>query len=402
MSLARFLDEDQQPEIRDHVTRLTSARFVSNVCVRFAQPYLGVIGRSLGVGLGSMGLATSLGEFTGLLGPFVGHHIARRSRRLFMALALCLMAVGTALAGVAPSVTVISVAFILLTFGKVVFDNAMSAWTVERTHHDTRGQVVGLTEIAWGGAILLGVPILAVVVYLSSWRLAYGVATAMVLLMAFHLWRRLPRDKPDVAVDEPRIKPEWTRPAICGFLAFGMLMGTGMCLFVSFGSWFKDVHGYSTLGIGALSIVLGAVEVLAATTTMRFADRWGKRRSVRLGAAVMIPPALALTAVGHHSIVGIALLAVFFLGFEFSIVTFVSLVPTLQPAAPVTAFGIAIGFGTLGRGLTAIASTRLYTAHGIGGSTVLAAALAAGALLALTGVSEPARTTLRPAPAPPA
>jgi hypothetical protein len=46
--------------------------------------------------------------------------------------------------------------------------------------------------------------------------------------------------------------------------------------------------------------------------------------------------------------------------------------------------------GTVSRGVVAIASTRLYTAHGIGGSSLLAAGIATAALLTLTFVREPA------------
>jgi hypothetical protein len=84
------------------------------------------------------------------------------------------------------------------------------------------------------------------------------------------------------------------------------------------------------------------------------------------------------------------LLSVLFLGFEFAVVSFASLLPSLQPDSPSTAFGLAVGVGTVSRGIVAIASTRLYTAHGIGGSSLLAASLAAAALLTLTFVREPA------------
>jgi hypothetical protein len=43
-----------------------------------------------------------------------------------------------------------------------------------------------------------------------------------------------------------------------------------------------------------------------------------------------------------------------------------------------------VGIGTVGRGVMSIASTRVYSAHGIGGSGALGAACAAGVVLACT------------------
>lgn len=392
--LGRFLDEQHSQEVRDHVTRLTVARFVGNTGLRFAQPYLGVIGRSLGVSLSTMGVATSFGEFTGLLGPLVGHQLNKRSRRASMSLALCVLALGTALAGAAPSVAAISVGFVVLSLGKIMFDNGMNSWLVERTEYATRGRVVGLTEIAWAGAILIGIPLLAILVFATSWRYAYGTIALCLVLMAWHLWRHLPKDRPTGHLDGARTAIVWSLPAAAGFVSFGLVMAIGGCLFVSFGSWLKDVHGFSSLGIGAVSILLGTVELLASTSTVRFTDRWGKRRSIRVGVMVALPAAVGLAFVGHQAALGLTLLSVLFLGFEFAVVSFASLLPSLQPHSPSTAFGLAVGVGTVSRGIVAIASTRLYTAHGIGGSSLLAAGMATAALATLNFVTEPVRQAL--------
>lgn len=389
MPLGRFLDDEHSPDVREHITRLTVARFVGNTALRFAPPYLGVIGRSLGVSLSTMGVATSFGEFTGLLGPFVGHQLDKRSRRAAMTVALIVLAIGTALAGAAPSMAAISMGFVVLSLGKMMFDNGMNSWLVERTEYETRGRVVGLTEIAWAGAILIGIPLLAILVFATSWRYAYGATAVALLFMAWHLWRRLPNDRPATHGDGARATFVWSLPAVAGFLSFGLVMAVGTCLFVSFGSWLKDVHGFSTLGIGAVSILLGAVELLASTSTIRFTDRLGKRRSIRFGVMVALPAAVGLARASHHAVFGLLLLSLLFLGFEFAIVSFASLLPSLQPDSPSLAFGLAVGVGTVSRGIVAIASTRLYTSHGIQGSSLLAAGIAAAALATLHFVREP-------------
>ena len=389
MPLRRFIDADHADDVKEHISRLTLARFVTNTGLRFAIPFLSIIGKSLGASLNQMGVAASFGDFTGLAGPVIGHQLDRRSRRTTMSLCLGGVAFGTALAAGAQSVLAISLAFIVLSLAKLMFDNSMNAWVTERTDYAKRAQVIGLTEISWAGAVLVGIPLLAVVVYFSNWRFGYGILTVIVLAVAIHLWRVLPPDTPTVHA-ESRSRLEWSMPAVAGFLAFGLIMSTGQCLFVAFGAWLKDAFGFSTLGIGAVSFLLGGAELVASTSTMRFTDKLGKRRAIRMGVALMIPTGCGLAVVGRVPSVGLALLALFFLGFEFAIVSFIPLVPTLQPKNPSSAFGIAVGLGTICRGITAIVSTRLYTSHGIGGSALLAAGIGAVAIVLLTAVREPA------------
>jgi len=113
------------------------------------------------------------------------------------------------------------------------------------------------------------------------------------------------------------------------------------------------------------------------------------------GAALVIPAALALGTVGGHVVVGVAVLFLFVLGFEFAIVSFIPLITEVVPGARAASLGTAAGFGTAGRGLAALVSTSLYTHIGVGASGVVSAICAAGALtlLALFVHEPPANAT---------
>lgn len=92
----------------------------------------------------------------------------------------------------------------------------------------------------------------------------------------------------------------------------------------------------------------------------------------------MVPCALLLaTGLSAHLVSGVALLMLFFFGFEFAIVSSISLTSNLVPGLPAKGIGIGIGAATLGRALAAIPATRLYDAHGFGASMILAACCAA-------------------------
>jgi hypothetical protein len=96
------------------------------------------------------------------------------------------------------------------------------------------------------------------------------------------------------------------------------------------------------------------------------------------GAAVMVPAGLLLGLAGHRAWLGLALFALYVLGFEFAIVSGLPLVAELQTDARAASLGFAIGLGTVGRGVMSIVTTRVYAAHGMGASGALGAACALG------------------------
>jgi predicted MFS family arabinose efflux permease len=167
-------------------------------------------------------------------------------------------------------------------------------------------------------------------------------------------------------------------------------MAASSLVFVVFGAWLQDVHGFSAAGVGAVSFLLGAVELVASTSSVRFTDRVGKPAAVVVGATLMVPAGVGLAVAGRAVVPGIALLALFVLGFEFALVSSVPLVSELHPEARASSLGFALGFGTVGRGIAAIVATRLYTTHGIGAPSATAAVCAAVVALVMATVREPA------------
>ena len=120
-------------------------------------------------------------------------------------------------------------------------------------------------------------------------------------------------------------------------------------MIVTFGSWLEDEFGLTPAGLSAVTFLLGAGELVATLSVARFTDIWGKRRSVAVGAAVMVPASVGLALLHHHLIIGVALLAIGVLGFEFSVVSAISLGTGLVPGSPARGLGLLIGVDTIGR-----------------------------------------------------
>jgi predicted MFS family arabinose efflux permease len=164
-------------------------------------------------------------------------------------------------------------------------------------------------------------------------------------------------------------------------------MAASQCLFVTFGPWLKDTFGLGPAALSAVTFTLGAVELVASITAARRSDSWGKETSAALGAVVMIP-AMLLLALWHEQLaLGVLLLAVTLLGFEFAIVSALPIGTQLIPTSPARGLGLMVGAGTLGRAATSFVATQLYTAVGIDGPMLLGVALAAAAAALFSGRS---------------
>jgi len=130
-----ILEHDIDAEVRRQLPVLTVGRLVGNGVSRLIVPFLGVIGRGLGVPISTMGTAASAGDFTGLLAPFIGRRLDRGHHVRAMAVGMALVAVGAGVAAVSPGAGVIAVGFVIISLGKLMYDPAVSTWASERVEY---------------------------------------------------------------------------------------------------------------------------------------------------------------------------------------------------------------------------------------------------------------------------
>jgi predicted MFS family arabinose efflux permease len=332
----------------------------------------------------------SAGDLSGVIAPFTGRFVDRHARRSTMIAGMGAIATMAALASAAPGVIVFAIALIGLSMSKSLFDSSMGAWIGDRTEYRLRAQVLSLTETSWALSLLVGIPVLGLITAATSWRVAFALIATANLALALVLRARLEVGEHMHHADSPRQRGLF-RASWPAYLGVGFLMTGATCLFVTYGPWFEDSFGFSTVTIAVTSILIGAVELLASTSSIGLTDRLGKRRSTMAGAALMVPGGLIATVVGSNAPLGIFALAVFFLGFEFAVVSALPLIGELRPGARASSIGIAVGCGTVGRGIAAIVATRLYTVHGIGGAAAVAVGCALGVIACFgAGVTEPA------------
>lgn len=387
--LGRRLDRSFAPEVRANVTAVTLGRLTGNAAYRFSGPFLGAIARGMHVTLGQIGVAVAVGETSGLLSPLTGRLVDRLAPRRAMWWGLVGVAAGASAAGSAPNLVAFAAGLFLLGWAKSVYDIGLGAWIAGHVAYERRSRVVGLTETSWALGLLVGVSLMGLITGVASPRWAYAAAAVVVVVMAGVLRHRLPEDH---TAEARPVGVRIGRISRSGMVVVGgmMLLAAGaQALFVTFGSWLQDQHGFSSTTLAVVTFGLGAAELAASLTSAHRTDAWGKERSVAVGAAVMVPAALALAAAQRVLPLGLAAVVVAIVMFEFAIVSGIALASELVPGSAARGLAWVVSATTLGRALVAIPATKLYQHLGIDGPAVLTAALAAGAVVAF---ARPARS----------
>ena len=302
------------------------------------------------------------------------------------------IAVGATVAGLSAGIVMFAVGLLLLALGKIVFDVGLISWTADHVPYERRGRVSGLhrdlvgpraprrRHIARarhrGDVVALGV---------RRRRRRRRSAPAGLVLARLDARGRgarpadVPRDGPVAGATAPErvgrrrraVRPDGRRPVV----------------FVTFGAWLEDVFGFGTAGLAAVTFGIGALELLASTTSAARTDRWGKERSVVAGHRWSWSRAASLLAALRRAARRRPRWrsASFIAAFEFSIVSTIPIGAELVPGAPGRGIGTMIACGTLGRAVTAIPATRLYDRFGLAPAALLGvgcAAIAGAAMLA--------------------
>jgi predicted MFS family arabinose efflux permease len=337
----RFLDDSYSEETRRHVTTLTIARLTSNACFRYAPPFLASISDDFQISLSRLGLALMITEIVMGISPILGRFVDRMHRRTAMAGGLLAISGAATIAAASPSVWIFVLGMLLIAVAKFIFDIGLASWVNDHVEYEKRGRVIGFTETSWALGLLIGVTAMGLVASATSWRWGYAVGAISVAVMAIVVMTRL--DGHDVAGSQrskDTTKYPMPRHGYWIFAAMFFLMAASQTLFVTFGSWLEDEFGFTEAGISAVVFGLGAFELLASVTSARRTDTWGKERSTIFGALLILPAGLLLTVGHNNAIIGLILLGIYLLGFEFSIVSMLPLSANLIPSSPGRGLGI--------------------------------------------------------------
>jgi MFS transporter, DHA1 family, inner membrane transport protein len=368
------------------IAYLSGGRLVISTAVRFVYPFLPAIARGLGIDLTQAGLLLSARWVSGLATPALVRASGGGNRRLVV-IGLSLFTLGmtvTAASGVFPGALV---GFAAVGLAAPTFALASQSYVSDRVPYHRRARALSVMEITWSLALLLGAPAAGWLIGRLGWQAPFWVLAGAGAAAVMTVWWALDKDTPAPLGHASSLKLD--RRAVTVVVVLALFMTGAEVTFVVYGAWLEDRFGLGLLALGVMSSVIAVSELTGESATFAFTDRLGKRRSIGLGLAVAIVGYLTLAAVESTLVVGIGVLAVALLGFEFSIVSWIPLATEVRPLARPRFLAVASMVGALARAGGTALGPALYTRFGLPGNAIASAVLNAAALALLVfGLGE--------------
>lgn len=354
--------------------------------VRMVYPFLPVFGRGLGVDLELLSLAVTFRSVAGVFGPFLAAIADRRGRKAGILFGVSLFTIGAALLGFWPGYPAFVLTLVLTILGNFVFIPSMQAYLGDHVPYSRRGMALALTEFGWSLSFILGVPLMGFLIARWGWVAPFPFLSVTGLLSLGLLAWLLPYDKP--VIDQ-----KWNlwrnlagvlsyQPALAGLLLGLLITAANEVVNLVFGVWMEDSFGLKITALGAASAVIGLSELGGESLVSLISDRMGKSYAVAAGLALNCLAALLLPVLGGDLPGALAGLSLFYITFEFTLVSCIPIMTEVMPQARATLMATFVAAMSLGRALGASASSSLYQ-HGFTFTILAAVIFNLAALLAL-------------------
>ena len=318
----------------------TIVRMVVNTAFRLLYPFVPELSREFNVSPEALTAAISARGFVGLLSPAIGAAADRLNRRTLMLIGLGGVSLAVVAIATTDALAVVAFGSALMAMAKLAYDLGVLSHIGDQTTYETRGRLVGLSEMAWSGAALIGLPFVGLAFGRFGVRIPLFVLAGLIALSMVAI-RAVVASRPSVRHHEgapPR--PAWREilrmPSVLPMLMCGLLIPFGNeILNAIYGRWLERSFGLSVESIGASAIVLGLAELAGEGCIALFSDRLGKRTLAISGALLGVAAYLALPVLSATGQVGLALVGVagVYLGFEILVVGVIPIMTELAPGA---------------------------------------------------------------------
>jgi predicted MFS family arabinose efflux permease len=376
--------------IRPLVFLFIFVRMIINAGYRMIYPFLRYFANGMSITIQAASLPLTGRSLVGVLGPLLAPVADRYGRKRGMLLGLTLFCLGTGLVAAWPTFPVFFLALVLANLGNQVFLPSMQAYLGDRVRYQQRGRVLALTELSWSLSFILLVPLAGLLIANSGWSAPFWVLTGLGLLSIGLLAWKIPSDHPG---DSAKPAFLWhslrlvltSRVALVALsFSLAITVANEVVNFV-FGIWMGDTFGLEIATLGLAATIIGLAELSGETATAALVDRIGKKRSVLIGVIFTSLASLLLPVLGRSLEGALVGLFLFYLGFEFTLVSYIPVMTEVFPQARATLMAANLAAFSLGRALGALSGSWLYT-FGFGANALVALALNALALVALSRI----------------
>jgi predicted MFS family arabinose efflux permease len=342
-------------------------RTILNTMHRMVYPFLTVFARGLGVEITTISYVVTARSFFGMFAPVFGSIADQRGRKFGMLAGILLFTLGMGAVALQPNFVTFSIAILLAILGKYLFDPAMQAYFGDRIPYERRGTALAVTEAAWSMSFIAGVPLMGFLIAGYGWDAPFPLLAGLGLVMFAVIWRMIPYTPPSQRkVDSAKnIRAVLTNvPALAGVSIAMWASASNELVNLIFGVWLEDSFGLKIAALAGASAVIGLSELggegLVALTT----DRLGKPRALALGLSANVLAALLLPIVGRTELGALVGLFLFYITFEYVLVSHIPLMTEVMPEARATLLSFNVTGHSLGRVIGALLATFIYQRFG--------------------------------------
>jgi predicted MFS family arabinose efflux permease len=374
-------------------------RTVINTAFRIIYPFLPSMARGLGISLTAASRLVTLRMVAGMGAPFLGPLADRHGRRRIMEIALLLFTLASLVLAGLGTFTAAAVAFTLYGLSKALYYPAVHAYVGDAVPYDKRGRAVGVIELSWSAAWLLGVPASGFLIERFGWRAPWAVLIALGLLGTWLTQVGLPPTCRSTTHDDSKpfvasMIATWRsllhrRAVVCLLLTSFLQILAIEIPFIVYGAWLEAAFGLSLTTLGLASTVVGLADATAELGTTVITDRLGKRRSVLVGLLGLTVSLVALPWISRLGLAAaLAGVALMLLTFEFGVVSLLPLVTEVAADARASLTSLNLTASSLSRILAALIGGWLWRWQSIALHAGLGAACAlTAAFLFVYGMS---------------
>ncbi len=380
----------------------TVTKFLMNVARRMVYPFAPEFARGLNVDLSAITSAIALNQATAVLGPIGAGFADRYGYKLLMLIAVAILTIGCFAAGLSPLYPVLMISLGLAGFAKCLFDPSLQAFIGTCVPYQQRGKLIGITEMAWAGATLVGIPVTGIVIEKYSWQTPFWILGILGLVCFFLILKLMPKTPAEIrtkSAEDKKAVSNWKAivksPRVLGYLGYGFFMSMANDnLFVIYGAWLESTYHLSLAAIGFGTIFIGLSEVLAEGSTALFSDRIGLKRAVIVGTAITAAAYFMLPLADRGLPLVLAALFCLFFIFEFTLVTSMGLGTELLPEQRASTMAAFYAIAGIGRVAGAFTGGLVWSAAGILGISLVSGFGCALALFSILIGFHKARTTI--------
>jgi DHA1 family inner membrane transport protein len=367
-------------------------RTILNTAHRMVYPFLSTFARGLGVDISTMSYLMTARSLLGTTSPFFAPIADRRGRRFGMLTGFSVFTVGVSIVAIHPNFYTLATAILLAVIGKFMFDPSMQAYFGDRIPYAQRGTALAVTEVAWSAAFIAGVPFMTFLVVRYGWSAPFPALAVSGLIAFFVIWKIVPREDPhheSVTDSRAGYRAVFASiPALAGISIAMWASAANELVNLMFGIWLEDSFGLKLAALAGASAVIGISELSGEGLVAFTTDKLGKPLALAIGLIGNALAALLLPIIGKTQTGALIGLFLFYITFEYIMVSHIPLMTEIVPSARATMLSLNVTGHSIGRAIGAFLATIIYQQFGFLFVALLAVVFNIAGLFALRRMQQ--------------